>query len=146
MSVPGGARKVCESSENGVYASPVVMRHPLPLPHLFHNHCHRYPHSHCHGRHNLWANPVKNRPSPPPRTSSSSSSLSPSSLSSSSSFLCRSFERQPLLGADPHRSRPFYGNSPVFHNKHIFDNKNCFLSWNLENGLDNCFFFSTSGH
>ena len=65
MSVPGGARKVCESSENGVYASPVVMRHPLPLPHHFHNHCHRYPHSHCQRRHYLLANPVENSPSPP---------------------------------------------------------------------------------
>ena len=65
MSVPGGARKVCESSEIGVYASPAVMRHPPPLPHHFHNHCHRYPHSHCHRRHNLLVNPVKNSPSPP---------------------------------------------------------------------------------
>ena len=66
MSVPGGARKVCESSENGVYASPVVMRHPLPLPHHFHNHCHRYPHSHCLRRHYLLANPVKKTPLPSP--------------------------------------------------------------------------------
>ena len=65
MSVPGGARKVCQSSENGVYASPVVMRHPLPLPHHFHNHFHRYPRSHCHRRHYLLANPVENSPSPP---------------------------------------------------------------------------------
>lgn len=65
MSIPRGARKVCESSENGVYADPVMMRHPLPLPHHFHNHCHRYPRSHCHRRHYLLANPVKNSPSPP---------------------------------------------------------------------------------
>ena len=137
MSVPGGARKVCESSENGVYASPVVMRYPLPLPHHFHNHCHR--------RHNLWANPVKNRPSPSPRTSSSSSSsssLSPSSLSSSSSFLCRSFERQPLLGADPHRFPPFYGNWSVFHHKHIFGNKEILFKLKSGEWLGPIFFSS----
>jgi len=63
MSVPGGARKVCELCENGVYANPVMMRHPfpLPLPHDFHNHCHRYPHSHCYRRRYLLTIPLKNK-------------------------------------------------------------------------------------